>query len=141
MRFLSLIDVDDREVRVRKVRRHGVDRSRLGEADADRQVIAVTRERRQIRDVVLRRLRLEDALLDSQLRLGTLQPQEREMVEAAVVEPADVGDEPDLELAATRRRGRGIRRGLLPIAATAGSDEEQEGANECERSFHSCPFR
>ena len=74
VRFLGLVDVDDGEVRVREVRRHGVDRGRLGEADADRQVIGLARERREVRDVLLRRLRLVDALLDSQLRCALRSP-------------------------------------------------------------------
>ena len=72
VRLLGLVDVDDREVRLREVRRDGVDRRRLGEADADRQVIALARERREVRDVLLRRLRLEDALLDPELALRAL---------------------------------------------------------------------
>src|SRR5215831_17979574 len=59
-----LVDVDDREVRVRKALRGGGDRLRLREADADRQLVALARKGRQVWDVILRRLRLIDRRLD-----------------------------------------------------------------------------
>ena len=135
MFFLGLVDVDDRELRVREVRRHRVDRIRLREADADGQVIPVARERRQVRDVLLRRLRLVDTLLDAQLALRSEEPDVREVVETAVIEPTDVGDEADLDLLGSAA-GRRVRRGLLATSATAGSDEKHEDAEECERSIH-----
>jgi len=129
-----LVNVDDGELRVREVRGHSVDRRRLRETDTDRQVIALARERREVRDVLLCRLGLVDPLLEPQLRLAALEPNIREVVEATVVEPADVGDEADLDLAAASRRSGG--RGGLLAAATAGSNEKHEGAEKCKRSFH-----
>ena len=92
-----LVDVDDHELRVRELLRGGRDRVALREADAEDQVVALARERRHVRDVVGRRLRLEHAALDAELLLRPLQPLVRELVEAAVVELAEVGDQRDLE--------------------------------------------
>jgi hypothetical protein len=140
VRLLFLVHVDDREVRLREGRRDGVDRRRLGEADADRQVIALARERREVRDVVLRRLRLKDLLLDPELGLCSQQPDVREMVEAAIVQAADVSDKPDLLAALAGGGGRGVGGGLLAASAAACGDEHDE-ADHCERFLHPGPFR
>src|SRR6188472_980774 len=88
--------VDDRELRVREPLRDG--RKLVGhqEPDADDDVVA-PRPGREVRDVVGRALREEDASLDAQLLLGVLQALVRERVEALVVQAADVGHERDLE--------------------------------------------
>ena len=106
MLFLGLVDVDDRELRLREVRGDRVDRVRLGEADSDGQVIAPTREGRQVRDVFLGRLSLVDALVDAQLALSPQEPDVRKVVEATVVESADVRDETHLDLLAGVAAGR-----------------------------------
>src|SRR5215212_5853939 len=87
---------------------------RLGhqEADADDEVVLLLRQRGQVRHVVRVLGRREHAALDAQLRLGPLEALVGELVEGAVVEAADVGDEPDLDLL-------GLRRGLGAAAAAA----------------------
>src|SRR5204863_10190911 len=47
--LLGLVDIDDRELRLGEVRRHAVDRVRLGEAYANGQVLVPARERREVR--------------------------------------------------------------------------------------------
>src|SRR5439155_14948053 len=98
------VDVDDRELRVRELRRHGIHRVSHQEADADRDPGTRADARRQVRDVVGRRLRLNDTTLDA----GLLRGQEAdvgEVVERLVVQAADVGHETRAE----RRRPRGRR--------------------------------
>ena len=57
-------------------------------------------------------------------RFGPLQPHERKVVEATVVEAADVGDEPDLErlgrrqAPSTRPRARRLRTSMLPTSSS-----------------------
>jgi hypothetical protein len=142
VRLFALVDVDDREVRIRKVDGSRVDRLRFGEPDSDREAIPLARERREIRNVFLCRLRLEHATLDTEVALGALEPEVRQMVEAAVVEAADVRDEADLDVrAGTSGRGRAAR-GLVALATSAaGRDEQNDDAEECERSLHLQPFR
>jgi hypothetical protein len=69
----------------------------LRKADTDDQVEAVPGERRHVGDVVRRRLRLDDAALDAQLCLRALEAVVRELVEAVVVQLAEIGDQSDLE--------------------------------------------
>src|SRR6185436_3610247 len=140
VRLLLLVHVHDRELRLREGRRDGVDRRRLGEADADRQVITLARERREVRDVVLRRLRLKDLLLDPELGLCPQQPDVGEMVEAAIVQAADVSDKSDVLAALAGGGGRGVGGRLLAASAAACGDEHDE-ADQYERSLHSGPFR
>src|SRR6266540_3011107 len=128
--LLRLVDVDDGELRLGEVRRRRVDRRRLGEADADRQVVSVARKCGQVRDVLLRRLRLIDALLDAEVAFGALKAHEGQVVEAAVVEA-------DPDRLPAGRSGTG---GLLPTSAAAGC-EETDDTEECERSDHPEPFR
>ena len=112
--FVGVRHVDDREVRLRELLRHGRHRLDLGEPDADHELVSLPRERAQVRDVVGRRLRLDDARTDGKVLRGPLKPDERKMVEAAVVQAAEVGDEADLV-----RRGRRARR--------RGHDRQPEG--------------
>ena len=51
----------------------------------------------QVRKVVVGRVRDVDALLDVEIALGLVQARDRELVEAAIVHAARVGDEPDLD--------------------------------------------
>src|SRR5712691_6008172 len=136
----GLVDVHDRELRVREEMRRRVDRLRFREADADHDVVAAARERRQVRDVLRARRRQADAVLDAELCLRFQDAQVREMVEAAVVQAADVRDEPDLDRLARggRRRGARCRRALLAAAAAAGckQDDDDEGSDECARPVH-----
>ena len=105
--------VDDREVRVGVARGHLLERRRHQEADRDHEVVVLLRERGQVGDVVRVRLRDDDAARDAQLALGAQQALVGEEVERAVVEAADVGDEPDLEpLPARPAAGRRRRRRL-----------------------------
>ena len=116
---IALVDVDDREMRIRKPLRRGGDRVALGEADADDQVVALARERDHVRDVLGGRRRLDDAALDPEIVLRTLEPLVRELVEPVVVELTLIGDEPDLHGLRGRRarmtgREPGDRRDAAP---------------------------
>ena len=116
-----LVDVDDREARVREPLRDSRDRVPLREADADDQVEALPGEGRHVGDVVRCRLRLDHATRDAELALGALQPLERELVEAVVVQLARVGDEPDLQRRGGGRvGGRRLAGGLVAPAAARG---------------------
>jgi hypothetical protein len=70
-------------------------RLRVGqqEAGGDDRVVALAGDRREVRDVVVRRVRLDRAGLHAELGLGQLQPGELVLVEPLVVEAADVADE------------------------------------------------
>ena len=80
----GLVDVDDREARVRILVRHGRERLALREADADDEVVTVLGERLHVGDVVGVGRRLDHAVVGPELRLGALHALERELVEAAV---------------------------------------------------------
>ena len=67
------------------------------------------RQLRQVRHIVGAGRRLQDRSRDSELLLGCLQADVGQMVEAVVVEPPDVGHEPDLETRPARRRRRRTR--------------------------------
>ena len=97
MTLVGVRHVDDREMRLRELLRNRGHRLDLGEADADHQVVALLGERAQVRDVVRRRLRLDDTRLDAEVLCRALQSDVGEMVEAPVVQAADVGRETDLE--------------------------------------------
>ena len=143
----GLIDVDDREVRVREPLGGRGDGISLGEPDADHQVVALPRQCRHVRDVIRRALRLDDPALDPELALRALEALVGELVEAVVVQLARVGHERDLE-ARGRRRGRrvGLGRGTarLVVAATPGGQrdgghgEGRDGEEAVERSCHRC---
>ena len=90
-------EVDDREVGVRHLGRDGVRRVRHEEADRDDQVELLLSERRQVRDVVTLLLRDEHPLLDPQLVGRALDAGVGQLVERAVVDPADVGDDTRLD--------------------------------------------
>src|SRR5690348_1587950 len=76
------------------------------EADADHQPVAVLRGRLEVRETLVRRFRDEGAALDAELGLRTLEADIGEMVEALVVETADVGHHRDLLGADRPRLGR-----------------------------------
>src|SRR5206468_12754560 len=79
--------------------------------------------------------------LDAEVALCLLQADVREVVEPAVVQAADVGDQADLERRARGRRGgrRGRRRrgSVLGGAATGGDDREAEDEQEADDLLHS----
>ena len=140
--------VDDRELLLRELlgdRRHGVGHE---EAVADDQVVLLLGERRQVRDVVRVLLGDQHAARDAELLDGVLQALVGELVERAVVEAADVGDEADLELLAARARGRAAAAGAaapeplssLPHAAIAerGNGEGEGDGDRPERPAVHC---
>jgi hypothetical protein len=112
-----LVDVDDREVGVGEPLRRRGDGVALREADADDKVEALTRERRHVRHVVGRGLRLDDAARDPELALRPLETFVRKLVEAVVVELARVCDEADPERRRRRRPGGVAARLLVASAA------------------------
>src|SRR3954454_5028093 len=121
------VEVDDRELGARELlrrRRHGVGHE---EAVADDEVVLLLRQRRQVRDVVRVLLRHEHATVDAELLDGALEALVRQLVERAVVEAADVGDETDLDLLALRRaRGAAARAAsAVVVAAAARSNAER----------------
>ena len=120
--------VDDRKVHIRVLRRNRLDCVSHQEPDRDHELVARRREPSEVRDVVGAGGRLEHRALDSELRLGLEQALVGQMVEAVIVEPADVGHQTDLETgtarrSAARRAGRtaGARRGRAARGATARS--------------------
>ena len=126
MRLAGLVDVDDRELRVREEMRSRVDRLRFGEADADYEVVAAARERGQVRDVFGVGRGQAHVELDAELRLRLLHALVGEVVEAAVVQAADVRDEAHLERLPRGGVCRG-RRGVLSASApTAGSEHASD---------------
>jgi hypothetical protein len=140
----GLVDVDDRELAGGELRRGGVDCVALREADADDQVVLLAREARHVRDVVGRGGGLQHTALDPELPLGPLETLVGELVEAAVVQLTDVGDQPHLE---RLRRGRLSRRcgaGLLAVAAAAGGEREEaceqrsDGCESCRQEVFDC---
>ncbi len=137
--------VDDRELRVRERLRNR--RELLGheEADADDQVVALACRRRQVRDVVGGLLRDEDAALDAELLLRVLETLIGEEVERAVVEPADIGHERDLDRGLRRcgcRRRRGSRscRSSRAGGTRAGDDERHDGDERCRDEQHELAY-
>src|SRR5690349_14241706 len=126
--------VDDRELGVRELVGDGLHRLGHQEADADHEVVLLLRQRREVRHVVRVLRRRDGATLDAQLLLGPLEALVGELVERAVVEAADVGDETDLDLLGLRR-GLGAAgstaRGVV-VSTTADGDE----AAETEREDH-----
>ena len=106
-----------------KTLRSGVDGVALREPDADDEIEAVPRQRSVVGDVIRRRPRLGDADLDAELLLRPLEPFVRQLVETAVVQLSDVGDEPDLELRVGRLGGAGARPFVI---AAAGRKEEHD---------------
>src|SRR3954471_2016773 len=135
--------VDDRELHVRELLRDRRDRVGHEEADPDHEVVLLLGKRREVRDVVGVGLRDQGAALDPELLLRVLEALVGQEVERAVVEAADVGHEPDLELRAARRRGR--RRaaaGAAARAAAAATCRDAEGADgqaEGDRDRPGCP--
>jgi hypothetical protein len=67
------------------------------------------------------------------------------VVEAAVVEPADVGHEPDLLVALAPAASTGLggarARRRAAAAAAAGRDQDDDDAEDCERALHHDTFR
>ena len=93
-----LVDVDDREADVRILLRHLADRVALREADADHKVVALSGQRRHVRDVVGGGRGLDHASFDGELLLRPLDAPEGELVEPVVVELALVDDQADAQL-------------------------------------------
>ena len=130
--------VDDREVRVGELLGDGLHRLGHQEADADHDVVLLLGERGQVRHVVRVGLRRQGAALDAELGLGPLEALVGELVERAVVEAADVGDEADLDLLAPQawtpscssHRSRTRRR------ATAHGDEAAETEREDDQQMY-----
>ena len=120
------VDVDDRELRVRVLRRHGRHRVAHQEADGDDEVIALLGRRREIGDVVRGALRDQRPAIDAVLRLRLLQALVGERVEALVVEAADVRDHRDLHRRARGRVGRLARRRIGRRAAARGHEGEHD---------------
>ena len=124
----GLREVDDREVRVRELLRHGVDRFGHQEAHADHEVVLLLREPGEVRHIVGVRLRRQRLALDAELGLGLLEALVGELVERAVVEAADVGHDADLDgrlllgLLGTRPAG-GL---VLVLTASRGDDAKNE---------------
>ena len=131
------IDVDDRELRRRELLRHGLDRIRHQEADRDHEVVVLRRERREVRDVVRTRLRLQDLHLHPELLLGLLQPEIGEVVERAVVQSADVGHETDPQ----RCRLRGGSRRASAVRARDGCRGECRDGDQCGRCCNTHAFQ
>ena len=127
--------VDDREVRRREGLRDLLDRAVHEEPDRDHEVVVGGRQRLEVGDVLRLLVRLEHLEVDAELRLRALDPDEGKVVEALVVEPADVGDEPDLEdLAAAPGAGGRCRRAR--VAASAGGSEKSDRRHRGERPEH-----
>ena len=123
------VDVDDRELRVRVLRRDAGDRVAHQEPDGDHEVVALLGGRREIRDVVGGALRDQRAALDPVLRLRLLEALVGERVEPLVVEAADVRDQRHLDrgrLGLGRRR-RGRRRGGAAAGGHDGESDCEEG--------------
>src|SRR4051794_4281772 len=134
------VEVDDRELGARELlrrRRHGVGHE---EAVADDEVVLLLRQRRQVRDVVRVLLRHEHATVDAELLDGALEALVRQLVERAVVEAADVGDETDLDLLALRRaRGAAARaaaRAAAVVVAAAARSNAERAAGHGEGDGH-----
>jgi hypothetical protein len=111
--------VDAGPADLRVLRGHRVDRRLLQEADADDQVVLLPHERGEVGDVVGLAVRQKDLPLDFELLLGLQQAGVGEVVEPTVVQAADVGDEPDLELLCLLRR------------TAAGRERAGERGDEC----------
>ena len=109
--------VRDRELGVRELLRDRRLRVCEQEARRDDCVIPEPRDRREVRDVVACGVRLDRPGLHVQLRLGHLQPGQLVLVEALVVEPADVADQGCLE-------GRPVRSAAHP------------GQQQCDKRDH-----
>src|ERR671918_124715 len=143
--------VDDGEVRLRELLRGRVRSLGHEEADRDDQVEALVGERREVRDVVRVRLGLQHPDLDAELLRRLLEALVGQRVEAAVVQAADVGDEPDLNVGARRLLG-GVGRPCLvaayvlavPVVVTAAArrdgeqqrDEKEKEQRQLSLYFH-----
>ena len=132
-----LREVDDREARLRELRRDACERVPHEETDADDEVVAVPGGTREVRDVVARRLGDEHATFDAELLLRALEALVRKGVEPAVVEAPDVRDEGDADVRAR------LVGGTVLVTATAGDDARESDQNaDCgkARSAHDAPL-
>ena len=131
VRLLAVELIDAGEVGVGRLGCH-LDHGRLDEeADRNDEVVPVVDRSGQVRQVVIARVGDVHAAGDSELALGLLEAGEGELVEAAVVDSARVGDHADADVLSPRRRGRigrtcRCRRRLVVVAAAAGRDHERE---------------
>ena len=80
------------------------------DADRDHEAVALLSRGLEVRRPVGPRRRDEHAALHLELLLGLLEADVRQVVEATVVQPADVGDERDLDRRLLRRRPSGAPR-------------------------------
>ena len=125
--------VDDRELHVRELCRDLPRRVLHEEPDGDDQVVVLLRERRQVRNVVFLLLRLDDLRLEAEVLLGLETAGVRGLVEALVVQTADVRDEPDLD---RLRRGRGRTAAGATAPATARGDDRGREQTQREDTLH-----
>src|ERR671922_2022441 len=102
--------VDARELGVGERPRDLVQRVEHQEPDPDHEAVALLRGASQVRNAVVRGARDKGAPLDVQPPDRPLEPHVREMVEALVVQAADVGDDGDSVGVLVRLRRRRIRR-------------------------------
>src|ERR1700736_6557772 len=110
--------IDDREVNVGELAGSVAEGRVRQDADPDHQVIVLGGEVGQVRNVVVAALGLDHVALDLEVGLGLLEAEVGEVVEALVVESADVGDETDLVCL-----GRGGA--AAPTGATTGCQQHQ----------------
>ena len=89
--------------------RDGADGRLHEESVADHQVVVLGGEVRQVGDVLIAGLGLDHVALDMELVLGLGKADERQMVEALVVQAARVGDQADLERFGSAARGAAAR--------------------------------
>ena len=118
-------EVDDRELRVGKLRRDARERVAHQEADADHEVVPTPGRLREVGDVVARGIRDEHAPVDPELILRTLEARVRERVEAPVVQAPDVGDERDAEVRAPAPAPC-LTRALVASAAARGRKQRED---------------
>src|SRR3954470_7023087 len=130
--------VDDRELLLGELLRRRLDRVGHQEAVPDDQVVLLRRQRRQVRDVVRVLPGDQNPALDPELLDGALEALVRQLVERAVVEAADVGDEADLDLLALRRaRGAAARAAAAAVVAATAARGNADGADgQCEGDGH-----
>jgi hypothetical protein len=93
-----------------------------------------------VRDVLRVRGRLEHAAFHPELALGPLEALEGELVEAAVVELADVGHEADAKRLPALRCRRFSPARLLVVARAAARGERQDGEGEDCDPLHQVGF-
>src|SRR5512133_3228388 len=99
--------IGDRELRVRELICHVLGRIRQQEASRDDDVVATSCQRGHVRQVITRRPGLDRSVRDLQDPRRPLHSGQLVLVEALVVETADVTDQPGLERGLGRRSTAG----------------------------------